>query len=154
MASSNAASMSKIQQYSQRRFGESNPKTLVTIHKADIQLKKMITSLEHEESTAVNNIANHQQAMKMSWRRLEEKRSSSPDISRPEKTKAKWSKRGMMLQSNTKLSVDSTPEIYGERPATVDDNMVGRSSTERMQGANLENDICGFSKHGYSRSVN
>lgn len=141
MASSNAANMSRIQQYSQRKFGESSPRVLVGLHKTDVQLKKKIDCLEHQQSTAVNNIANHQQAMKMSWRRLEERRSSSPNMTRAEKTtqQAKGSKKGMLLQSNTKLYVDKTPEIYdtvSSRPTTVDDSLLGRSAS-RMQGEDL-----------------
>lgn len=141
MASSSAAQRSKAQQY---RFAESSPKTLVGLHKTDAQLKKMIDSLDHEQNTAVNSIANHQQAMKMSWRRLEERRSSSPLMTRAEKNEqAKSSKRGMMLQSNTRLYVDKTPEIYhagttaagSSRPTTVDDSLVGRSRV-KGEGSN------------------
>ena len=141
MASSNAANMSKAQQYSQRRFGESNPRTLVGLHKTEVQLKKMIDTLEHQQNTAVNNIANHQQAMKMSWRRLEERRSTSPHMTRADK-KAQQAKggKGMLLQSNTRLYVEKTPDIYetGGRPSTVDDSSLGRpTSGPRMQGENM-----------------
>ena len=135
MASSGAASHSKIQQYSQRRFAETNQKTLVGLQKTDSQLKKMMDTLEQQQKTAVSNIANHQQAMKMSWRRLEERRSSSPLMTRKEKeeVQAKKAKKAMMLQSNTRLFVDKTPQIYGgnvgetARPSTVDDSVIGRS---------------------------
>ena len=122
MASSGAANLSKTQQYSQRRFAESSPKTLVGLHKSEVQLKKMIDTLEQQQNTAVNNIANHQQAMKMSWRRLEERRSTSPLMTSREKRneQAKNSRKGMLLQSNTRLYVDKTPEIY--------------SNTESLQG--------------------
>lgn len=142
MASSGAASLSKIQQSRNRRFAESSPKTLVGLHKADAQLKMMMDTLDHQQSTAVNNIANHQQAMKMSWRRLEERRSTSPLMSRAEnkKEKAKDSKRTMLLQSNTRLYVNKTPSIYNPegsaRPVTADDSMIGRSSS-MGQGENM-----------------
>lgn len=141
MASSNAANMSKAQQHSQRKFAESSSRVLVSLHKTDVKMKKMMDSLEQQQHTAVNNIANHQQAMKMSWRRLEEKRSSSPNMTRAEKTQqAKGSKKGMLLQSSTKLSVDKTPEIYdtrSSRPTTVDDSVMGTVSEARMQGEDM-----------------
>lgn len=144
MASSSAANMTKFQQYSQRRFGESSARTLVGLHKTEVQLKKMIDTLDHQQNTAVNNIANHQQAMKMSWRRLEERRSTSPHMTRAEKKaqQAKGNKKGMLLQSNTKLYVDKTPDIYetGCRPSTVDDSSLGRpTSGSKMQGENVLN---------------
>lgn len=146
MASSNAANLSKVKQSSQRRFAESSPRTLVGLHKCDVKLKKMVDSLEHQQNTAINNIANHQQAMKMSWRRLEERRATSPLMTRTDKKReqAKSSKKMMLLQSNTKLYVDQTPKIYGtetyggsSRPTTVDDSLIGRSSAAAEQGENM-----------------
>ncbi len=100
--------------HSRRNYGEGSPKTIVGLQKTDVQLKKMMDNLDRQQHTAVNNIANHQQAMKMSWRRLEERRSASPLLTRSDKKKeeTKKSKRGLMLQSNTKLYVNKTPEIY------------------------------------------
>ena len=122
MASSSATNLSKT--YGQRRFAETNPRTLVGLHKADVQLKKMVDTLEQQQNTSVSNIANHQQALKMSWRRLEERRSASPLLTTREKKNAEQSnssKRGMLLQSNTRLYTEKTPEIYNvtDRPATA-----------------------------------
>ena len=120
---------SKSQQYSKRRFAESSPQTIVGLQKTDVQCKKMMDSLERQQNTAVNNIANHQQAMKMSWRRLEERRAQSPTMNRQEmKKEVKKEKKGLMLQSNTKLFVNKTSEIYdpdntlNKETAAVDDS--------------------------------
>lgn len=139
MASS-YAHMPKAHQHGKRRFTESNQKTLVDKQKNEVKLKKMIDTLEHQQSTAVNNIANHQQAMKMSWRRLEERRSASPLLTRQEKKReeAKDTRRGLLLQSNTKLYVNKTPEIYnvsggaGLRPATADGRTQSLSGGEKL----------------------
>ena len=140
MASSSAAIKTKAGQLSKRGFSESSPRTIVGLHKNELKLKKMIETLDSQQNTAVNNIANHQQAMKMSWRRLEERRSTSPLMTRSEKKKKEQPKnRGMMLQSKTKFDVNMTPDIYNvSRPTTVDDSMLNRSSTpaSRIQGEN------------------
>lgn len=125
------------QKPSNRKFAEGSSRTIVGLHKTENQLKKMIDSLEHQQNTAVNNIANHQQAMKMSWRRLEEKRTSSPQLAtKKEETKKK--KQGLLLQSNTKLYVSTTPAIYNvdsPRPTTADDSLVARpESASEDQG--------------------
>lgn len=125
---------SSYAKHSQRKFAESSAKTLVGLQKSEVKLKKMVDSLERQQNTAVSNIANHQQAMKMSWRRLEERRSTSPLMTRHEKKeKEEAKKKGMLLQSNTKLYVRGTPQVYsgeGEvmpvRPVTADDSVLGR----------------------------
>lgn len=126
------ASSGALHQKSTRKFAEGSAKTVVGLHKTDVQLKKMMESLEQQQNTALNNIANHQQAMKMSWRKLEEKRSASPQMRRDEKTKedTRKAKRGMLLQSNTRLYTSTTPDVYnmGTRPMTADDSMLGRTA--------------------------
>ena len=130
--------MPKSSQYSQRKFAESSPKTLVGLHKTDVQLKKMMESLDRQQNTAVNNLANHQQAMKMSWRRLEERRSTSPLMTRHEKKHKEEAnaRRGLLLQSNTRLYVRGTPQVYDvdqapndttQRPFTADDSILSRA---------------------------
>lgn len=116
-----------------RKFAEGSSKTVVGLHKTEVQLKKMIDTLDHQQNTAVNNIANHQQAMKMSWRRLEEKRAASPQLQRDKKEDGKRAKKGMLLQSNTRLYVNATPEVYNIgspaiRPTTADDSALGRTT--------------------------
>lgn len=118
-----ASSTHKDRLHPKRKFAESSSKTLVGIQKTEVQYKKMLDDLERQQNTSVNNIANHQQAMKMSWRRLEERRSQSPTLVRAEKKDPKNTKKGLMLHSNTKLYVKKTPEIYNpEAEATSDDN--------------------------------
>lgn len=138
MASSSGQNKTKASQYSRRKFAEQSLRTLVGIQKNEVKLKKEMETLEQQQNTSVNNIANHQQAMKMSWRRLEEKKRESPLLTRAQKDHgdAKSSKRGMLLQSSTKLYVDKTPDIYSievpsgnARPTTVDDQMLGRGRT-------------------------
>lgn len=141
MASSYAY-MPKTQQYAKRKFAESSSKTMVGMQKTEVKLNKMLDSLQRQQNTAINNIANHQQAMKMSWRRLEERRSASPLLTRAEKREKEEekTKRGLLLQSNTRLYVNRTPQIYnveptadveapGEkvRPFTADDSFLSRT---------------------------
>lgn len=86
----------------------------VEMHKVDVQLQKEISRLERQQSAAVTNIANHQQAMKMSWRKLEQRRAAeSPLLSRPKEVSPNSPnpKRGL-LHSNTKLyPTDSAPPL-------------------------------------------
>lgn len=134
MATSNQhGSMQKVSQYSKHNFSEKSQKTRVGLHKSEVQTKKMLDTLEQQQNTAVNNISNHQQAMKMSWRRLEERRAESPLLTRHDKTKEepKNTKRGLMLQSNTRLYVNKTPEIYNPGLAesgSADDMSIGKTS--------------------------
>lgn len=97
-------------------FAETNPRTLVGLQKSRVQLDKELTKLEKQAKTSVSNIANHQQAMKMSWRRLEQSRNQeSPLLSRggARRKEEELERRKMgLLHSNTKLYVKATPSIY------------------------------------------
>ncbi|KAL5499622.1 hypothetical protein EMCRGX_G011074 [Ephydatia muelleri] len=104
----------------QKRYGqyaESSSKTLIGLQKVNVQLQKEIDSIEKQKKTAVNNIANHQQALKMSWRRLEQQRNmaSSPLLTRattaPSDANPRQPRKGI-LQSNTRLYVNATPQVY------------------------------------------
>ena len=99
---------------SKRPLAEMNPRTLVGLQKVNVQLQKELEKLERQQTTAVNNIANHQQAMKMTWRRLEQKRAmESPHVSRTAtKKNEEGGARRSLFQSNTKLFVNKTPDIY------------------------------------------
>lgn len=104
---------------SKRQFAESNPHTLVGLQKVKVQLEKEISKLDKQQATAVSNIANHQQAMKMTWRRQEQRRSmESPLLSRSvrniEQCEELGPRRGL-FQSKTKLYVRNTPDIYHPR---------------------------------------
>lgn len=97
-----------------RQFAERNPRTLVGIQKVNVQLQKELEKLDRQQATAVSNIANHQQAMKMTWRRLEQKRAmESPLLSRTstQKNEEGGARKGI-FHSKTKLYVSKTPDIY------------------------------------------
>ena len=106
---------STLASQSKRHFAESNPHTLVGLQKVKIQLEKEINKLDRQQATAVTNIANHQQAMKMTWRRLQQRRvAESPPLSRSkdvENPSNSGPKLGL-FHSKTKLYVSNTPNIY------------------------------------------
>ena len=108
-------SMARQKRYGQ--YAESSSKTLIGLQKVNVQLQKEIDSIEKQKKTAVNNIANHQQALKMSWRRLEQQRNmaSSPLLTRattaPSDANPRQPRKGI-LQSNTRLYVNATPQVY------------------------------------------
>ncbi len=95
------------------KFAETSHATTVGLNKTDVKFQKELANLERQQNTAMNNIANYQQAMKMSWRRLEERRAESPTLSKKiDQGDNKKQKKGLLLQSNTKLYVNRTPSIY------------------------------------------
>ena len=100
-------------------YAETNPRTLVGLQKVNVQLQKELDKLDRQAHTAVSNIANHQQAMKMSWRRLEAHRdlsNASPRARRAaERLPASPGPRRSLFSSNTLLYVNATPEVYGQR---------------------------------------
>ena len=96
---------------------ETSSRTLVGLHRVNTQLQQELDKIDRQAFTAVSNIANHQQAMKMSWRRLETQRNSPKTRARagscPEEPSPTAARRGLMMSSNkTKLYVSSTPQIY------------------------------------------
>ena len=110
-------------------YAEASPRTLVGLHKADVQLQKKLDKLDRQAHTAVSNISSNQQAMKMSWRRLEAQRgAASPSVGRRPVERlpcsAALSRRGP-FSSNTHLYVSGTPEVYS-----------GRSGKETLAGSN------------------
>ena len=100
--------------HSKRHFAESNPHTLVGLQKVKIQLEKEINKLEKQQATAVTNIANHQQAMKMTWRRLQQRHvGESPPLTRSKDSEHTGSRpKHGLFHSKTKLYVSNTPNIY------------------------------------------
>ena len=93
---------------------------MIGLQKVNVQLQKEMDKLDRQAQTAVTNIANHQQAMKMSWRRLEQKRNAeSPLLSRTgnhaQASSPAPKQRWGMLSSNTRLYVHATPDIYRPR---------------------------------------
>lgn len=114
-----------------KRYGgnaESSPRTLVGLQKNNVQLQREIEKLERQSQTAINNIANHQQAMKMSWRRLEQRRQNESPL--PSRVGSRGSRspkaRKALLSSNkTMLYVRSTPDIYGTASKSDQDDESG-----------------------------
>lgn len=86
----------------------------MSLNKILVKFQKEIDSLERQQRTAVTNIANNQQAMKMSWKRLEEKRIESSTWSAQLLEKKNESGRKKIMfqsKSKTKLYVNKTPDI-------------------------------------------
>ena len=117
-----------------RGFSESSQRTLIGLQKANVQLQQEMTRIEKQAHTAVSNISNHQQAMKMSWRRLETQRNmdkhqvdlyGSPNSSRKQQDSRKL--RGL-LASNTKLYVNTTPGAYGVAGTSVEPKDGGQAA--------------------------
>lgn len=118
---------------------ESSPRAVIGLHRANAQLQQELDKIDRQAFTAVSNIANHQQAMKMSWRRLEAQR-NSPTPSRAAKTEpssetqANQQRRGLLMTSNaTRLYVSATPQIYSgltPRPQTHHGEEGGRRGSE------------------------
>ena len=94
---------------------ETSPRTLVGLHRVNAQLQQELDKIDRQAFTAVSNIANHQQAMKMSWRRLEAQRSSPKTKPRSRSCSDESSPappRRTMMSNKTKLYVSATPQIY------------------------------------------
>ena len=124
---------------------ETSPRTLVGLHRVNAQLQQELDKIDRQAFTAVSNIANHQQVMKMSWRRLEAqrsspkagaKRSSSTDSQNPAPS------RSLMLTSNkTKLYVSATPQIYSggsqqlQEPTGEEEEAMGKGGNRAVEQA-------------------
>ena len=95
---------------------ETSPRTLVGLQRVNAQLQQELDKIDRQAFTAVSNIANHQQAMKMSWRRLDAQRNGSKAAAKPRSSSDSQippPSRSLMLSSNkTKLYVSATPQIY------------------------------------------
>ena len=95
---------------------EASTRAMVNLHRANAQLQQELDKIDRQAFTAVSNIANHQQAMKMSWRRLEAQR-NSPKVARgksePSSEQQQSQRKGLLMSSNkTRLYVSATPQIY------------------------------------------
>lgn len=96
---------------------ETRPRTMVGLHRADVQLQHELEKIDRQAFTAVSNIANHQQAMKMSWRRLEAQRNSPKMSQRPRSRSCSdhqlaGPRRSLLSSNKTRLYVATTPQIY------------------------------------------
>lgn len=118
-------SASALSSLNKRAFAESNPHTLVGLQKVKVQLEKEISKLEREQATAVTNISNNQQAMKMSWRRLQQRRrmeSPPPSRSRETENSKEVGPKLGIFHSKTRLYVSTTPEVYHPEARNDDQN--------------------------------
>lgn len=122
-----------IGSHSKRQFAESNPHTLVGLQKVKVQLEKEISKLNRQQATAVTNIANHQQAMKMTWRLLQQRRMvESPLLSRSKQDSKDANEPGSrqgLFHSRTKLYVRNTPIIYHPETKGSEENLSTSSAT-------------------------
>lgn len=96
---------------------ETRPRTMVGLHRADVQLQHELDRIDRQAFTAVSNIANHQQAMKMSWRRLEAQRNSPKMSQRPRSRSCSdhqlnEPRRSLLSSNKTRLYVSATPQVY------------------------------------------
>lgn len=93
---------------------ETSARTMVGLHRADVQLQQELEKLDRQAFTAVSNIANHQQAMKMSWRRLEAQRNSPKASQRPRSRSCsdQQPRRTLLSSNKTRLYVSTTPQVY------------------------------------------
>ena len=123
-------------------FAESNQKIRTELRQAELKLKKDLERMEKQSYTTTNNIANHQQVLKHSWRRLEQKRmqdQQSPLGSRKpvrQINSVEDTKRRLMFANRTALSFETSAESseYGSpsglrRPFTHASNRDDLSST-------------------------
>ena len=95
---------------------ETSSRTLVGLQKANAQLQQELEKIDRQAFTAVSNIANHQQAMKMSWRRLEAQRNSPKPRSKfssSDSPATQRQRRALLMTSNkTKLYVAASPHVF------------------------------------------
>ena len=94
-------------------FAESNQKIRVELKKADMLLQKELKRLEKQTKATTNIISEHQQAMKMSWRRLEFKRQQDESPSPARKTKRS---RGLVEDTQRKLLFANTTTVSLDLP--------------------------------------
>lgn len=117
MAMSASPSVSRSGGRGALAHAETNPRTIVGLQRVDAQLQHELEKIDRQAFTAVSNIANHQQAMKMSWRRLETQRNSPKQRPRSRSCSDQLTPRAALrrplLSSNTtKLYVSATPRVY------------------------------------------
>jgi len=100
-----------------RHFVEELPRTRCDLTRNHLQLQKEISKIEKQAKTAVTNLSNNQQAMRMSLRNIEGRRKvESPLITRKvgsmDIEDRPLLKRQSLFANSTCLTVDSTVEAY------------------------------------------
>jgi len=139
-----------------RHFVEDSPRTRIELARNNLKMQKEIMKIEKQAKTAATNLSNNQQALRMSLRQLEGKRSSeSPLLTRSarfsDKNESTVSKRKLgLFANNTSLSVESTADAYrtsaagkrmrsmsisGSHPLEATDRPSTENSTNRTTSA-------------------
>ena len=100
-----------------KHFVEDSPRTRIELARNNLIMQKELKKIEKQAKTAAMNVSNNQQALRMSLRQLESKRSSdSPLLTRSvvmDKKDSNASKRKVGLFANsTSLTVESTADAY------------------------------------------
>ncbi len=120
--------------HTKRVDSSSVSRTKVELHQVDVLLQKEIGRLERQQNAAVSNIANHQQAMKMSWRKLEQRRLlDSPLLTNSrERTSSSPSPKRGLFHSNTKLHAGQNVWGFESAPSLSETNIVGSETVKGM----------------------
>lgn len=127
--------------YIKHSFSETDPKVRVELRKADLKLQKELERLEKQTMTKTNIISDHQQAMKMSWRRLESQRRQDESPTSSRKTRRSGSllsdnKKKLLFANATTVTLDTVP------PAGADgDNSNSRSRTTSLSETSVDDDL-------------
>ena len=116
-------------------FAESNQKIRVELKKADMLLQKELKRLEKQTKATTNIISEHQQAMKMSWRRLEFKRQQDESPSPARKTKRS---RGLVEDTQRKLLFANTTTVSLDLPNDTTRNRAHTSAGNRQSNEDDE----------------
>lgn len=127
-----------------RHFVEELPGTRINLSRNHLQLQKEISKIEKQAKTAVTNLSNNQQALRMSLRNIEGRRKAeSPLITRQVRSgdgddKPLLKRQGLFANS-TCLTVDSTAEAYLSRNGPQGRTRAASFSTDRT--SDLANDV-------------
>lgn len=125
-------------------FAETDPRIRTELKKSDLLLKKEIERLEKQTRAANNYISDHQQALKMSWRRLEmqRKQDASPTVNRRTRRTGSLSDGKKRLLFSTTVSMDipsaMTQSSPQSRPLTrgqqvsIDDDLTSSGSVPTL----------------------
>lgn len=124
----NMAYSGKLKARSSSTFAESSPKVLKEIRKKEFQLQKEFDLIEKQSRTNRNLLANHEQVLKKSWRRLEKsklKDELTPLMSRRDKdTETPERTRRLMFSNRTAIGMEKFPGS-----ASLDDDGLTSSSS-------------------------
>lgn len=95
-------------------FAESSPRIRRELRKKELQLQKEFDLMEKQSRTSTNNIANHQQVLKNSWRRLEQRKLEdqlTPLESRTKKRVQPVADRNkrLMFSNRTAICIEKLP---------------------------------------------